>query len=96
MQTAFGENEVLIWFDDDCERRRLIYIDEIQPDISLPKWRRRTFINALSSVKKPSVGCKEIYKSAARITGASRLMSRPLRIPMTIPAIRPDKIRTGR
>ncbi|HJC32953.1 MAG TPA: hypothetical protein H9934_12605, partial [Candidatus Anaerobutyricum faecale] len=50
-------------FDDDCERRRLIYIDEIQPGTSLPKWRRRTFINALSSVKQPSVGCKEIYKS---------------------------------
>ena len=86
----------MIWFDDDCERRRLIYIDEIQPGTSLPKWRRRTFINTLSSVKQPSVGCEEIYKSAARITGASRLMSRPLRIPMTIPAIRPDKIRTGR
>ncbi|WP_140401478.1 hypothetical protein [Eubacterium sp. An11] len=58
-----GEDEVLIWFDDDCERRRLIYIDEMQPSTSLPKWRRRTFINALSSVKQPSVGCKEIYKS---------------------------------
>ncbi|WP_204245522.1 hypothetical protein, partial [Eubacterium sp. An11] len=57
------EDEVLIWFDDDCERRRLIYIDEIQPGTSLPKWRRRTFINTLSSVKQPSVGCKEIYKS---------------------------------
>ena len=64
-QTAFGEDEVLIWFDDDCERRRLIYIDEIQSGTSLPKWRRRTFINALSSVKQPSVGCKEIYKSPA-------------------------------
>ena len=53
----------MIWFDDDRERRRLIYIDEIQPGTSLPKWRRRTFINALSSVKQPSVGCKEIYKS---------------------------------
>ena len=40
----------MIWFDDDCERRRLIYIDE-------------TFINALSSVKQSSVGCTEIYKS---------------------------------
>ena len=38
----------MIWFDDDCERRRLIYIDEI---------------NALSSVKQSSVGCTEIYKS---------------------------------
>ena len=46
----------MIWFDDDCERRRLIYIDET-------KWRRRTFINALSSVKQSSVGCTEIYKS---------------------------------
>ncbi|HJC30551.1 MAG TPA: hypothetical protein H9934_00310 [Candidatus Anaerobutyricum faecale] len=62
-QTAFGEDEVLIWFDDDCERRRLIYIDEIQSSTSLPKWRRRTFINALSSVKQSSVGCTEIYKS---------------------------------
>ena len=62
-QTALGEDEVLIWFDDDCERRRLIYIDEIQPGTSLPKWRRRTFINALSSVKQPPVCCTEIYKS---------------------------------
>ena len=53
----------MIWFDDDCERRRLIYIDEMQPGTSLSKWRRRTFINALSSVKQSSVGCKEIYKS---------------------------------
>ena len=53
----------MIRFDDDCERRRLIYIDEIQPGTSLPKWRRRTFINALSSVKQSSVGCTEIYKS---------------------------------
>ena len=50
-QTAFGEDKSLIWFDDDCERRRLIYIDEIQPGVSLPKWRRKTFINDLSSFK---------------------------------------------
>ena len=62
-QTAFGEDKPLIRFDDDCERRRLIYIDEIQSGTSLPKWRRRTFINDLSSVKQPPVCCTEIYKS---------------------------------
>ena len=72
-QTAFGEDEVLIWFDDDCERRRLIYIDEIQPGTSLPKWRRRTFINTLSSVKQPSVGCKEIYKSSPALDSSKIL-----------------------
>ena len=72
-QTAFGEDEVLIWFDDDCERRRLIYVDEIQPGTSLPKWRRRTFINTLSSVKQPSVGCKEIYKSSPALDSSKIL-----------------------